>query len=340
MKKYMYFVKISWLLLIFNIWIFPAPGLPFSLVEPKNSSTYLSGEIISIQLDIGEVAGVTNVQYFWYAEDEDMLEELVEQKFALTSGPKHHPPFGGTIRVPRTAIGTYRLLAVAQLEEGQVDTEKWAVFDEIIIQIEPRAQLKEIDFESEKPLRFGSAASARVYDQVDFLGKTLSLPVIGRFSDGTIQSLRRKSTGTTYFVEDENVVEINEEGLLRLVGNGTTNLTVKNRGLEARLEIQVKVRNNTNQPPVSNPGKPQAVYSSEPVVLNGLSSYDPEGGSLQYRWSQVRGSKVSLLDPYSGKARFLAPFVHKERLFRFKLRVTDAEGADSVPTYLDVIVTP
>jgi len=340
MRKYLNLFKTLWLFAIFNLWIFPATALPFSLVEPKNGSTYLSGEKISVDLEIGEVAGVTAVQYFWYAEDEDMLEKLIEQKLALISGPNHHPPFGGTIRVPRSAIGVYRLLAVAQFEEGQVDTEKWAVFDEVLIRVEPKSKLKEIDFESEKPLRFGSAASARVYDQIDFLGETIPLPVIGRFADGTIRSLRMKSTGTTYGIENEGVVKINEDGLLRLVGNGSTILTVKNRGQEAQLEIQVKVLNQTNQPPVSNPGKPQAVYSGEPVVLNGLSSYDPEGGSLQYRWSQVRGSKISLLDPYSGKARFLAPFVQKERLFRFKLRVTDAQGADSLPAYLDVIVTP
>ncbi len=82
------------------------------------------------------------------------------------------------------------------------------------------------------------------------------------------------------------------------------------------------------------------MYSGDPVMLNGLASYDPEGGSLKYHWSQVRGSKISLLDPYSGKARFLAPFVPEERLFRFKLRVTDIQGADSLPAYLDIIVIP
>jgi len=226
------------------------------------------------------------------------------------------------------------------LEPGQVDTEKWAIFDEVLIHVEPKAQLKDIDFKNEKPLRFGRAASARVYDQVDFLGKTLALPVIGIFSDGTVRSIRKKDTGTTYLVDDETVVTINDNGLLRLVGNGTAILTVKNRGREAMLEIQVKVNTQPNQPPVTNPGENQTVYSGDPVMLNGLASYDPEGGSLKYRWSQVRGSKISLLDPYSGKARFLAPFVPKERLFRFKLRVTDIQGADSLPAYLDIIVIP
>jgi len=324
----------------FSLLLATTNASPFSLVEPKDASTFSAGEEISLQVDIGGVAGVTAVHYFWYAEYEDMLEELVDQKLALIATPDHTPPFGGTIRVPRTAIGTYRLLAEAQLEEGQVDTEKWAVFDEILVTVTPESDLTEIDFENEKPLRFGSAASAQVYDQVDFLGKTFALPVIGRFSDGTVRSIRTEATGTTYAVEDESVVTINQDGILRLQGNGSTILRVKNRGRHASLEIQVKVTDQNNEPPVSNPGKNQRIYSGERVILNGLASFDPEGGSLQYHWSQVRGSKISLLDPYSGKARFLAPFVPAERLFRFKLRVTDVEGADSDPAYVDIIVAP
>ncbi len=340
MKTKLYVVKISWLLALFSFGTFTTTALSFSLTEPKNGSTYLSGETIPIHLNIGEVAGITAVHYFWYAEDEDMLEEVAEEKLALIATRDQQPPFGGTIRIPRSAIGSYRLLAVAQLEEGQVDTEKWAIFDEVLLQIEPNVELKEIDFESEKPLQFGRAASARVYDQVDFLGKTLALPVIGRFADGTIRSIRRKSTGTTYEIKDTKVVNIDQDGLLRLVGNGNTTLIAKNRGREARLDIQVKVSDEANQPPIAQTAQKQEVYSNEPVTLNGLASYDPEGGSLQYRWSQVRGSKISLLDPYSGKAKFLAPFVHEERLFRFKLRVTDVQGADSLPAYLDIIVIP
>ena len=320
--------------------VFPTLAFSFSLVEPKNSSRYFSGEKASVHLNIGEVAGLTAVHYFLYGDDEDMLEELVEQKLVLISTSTASPPFGGMIRMPRTAIGTYRLLAVAQLEAGQVDTEKWAVFDEILIKIDPKAQLNEIDFECEKPLRFGSAASARVYDQVDFLGKTFDLPIIGRFSDGTVRSIRRKDTGTVYAINDERVVAINENGLLRLVGNGTATLTAKNGDQEAVLEIHVKVRAQSNQPPVAQPGQPQTVYSSDRVTLDGLASFDSDGGSLQYRWSQVRGSKISLLDPYSGTPKFLAPFVPKQRLFRFKLQVTDTQGADSNPAYVDVLVMP
>ena len=38
--------------------------------------------------------------------------------------------------------------------------------------------------------------------------------------------------------------------------------------------------------------------------------------------------------------RFLAPFVAEPRLFRFTLRVTDVQGADSVPAVVDIMVEP
>jgi len=259
---------------------------------------------------------------------------------ALVSTANNNPPFGGKIRVPRAAIGTYRLLAVAEQGGRQSDVESLAIFDEVLVHIETKAKLLEIDFQTEKPLRFGRAGLVRVYDQLDFLGTTFELPVIGRFSDGMTRSIRSQTAGTTYQSANESVITVNQNGVLGLVGNGGTVLTVKNRNQEATLEILVEVDDEPNQPPIADPGKTQTVYSGEKVTLKGLGSYDPEGGSLEYHWSQVRGSKIPLLDPYSAKARFLAPFVVEARTFRFKLKVTDVRGADSLPSYVDVMIEP
>lgn len=77
------------------------------------------------------------------------------------------------------------------------------------------------------------------------------------------------------------------------------------------------------------------------VKLSGLKSKDPEGEALYYTWSQVCGSKVSLLDLNMAEASFLAPQVSEKRPYRFKLRVTDKKGADSPPAYyVDVVVEP
>ncbi len=313
---------------------------PFSIAEPKASSVYDAGEQINVTMDLGDLPGVTKVKYFWYREDEDMLKELVENRLALVSTAKHTPPFGGTVLVPQDAIGTYRLLAVAEQGGRQVQMALEAIFDEVMIQIKPNAQLLKIQFQTDKPLRFGRAGSARVYDQLDSLGTTYELPVVGEFSDGVMRGLRSHTTGTTYVSANEAVISVNQDGVLRLMGNGETVLTVKNGEHMESLDIVVEVNDEPNEAPVADAGKTQIVSTGERVILNGLNSYDPDGGSLQYHWSQVRGSKIPLLDPYSGKPTFLAPLVVEERTFRFKLRVTDMKLADSLPAFVDVVVSP
>lgn len=313
---------------------------PFSISEPKALSVHQSGQRIPVMLELQDLPGVTKVNYYWYGEDEDMLQELVEQKLALVATAKSTPPFGGSILIPKEFIGIYRLLAVAEQGGRQSQVALLAIFDEVLIHIRPEAELLEIDFQTDKPLRLGRAGMSQVYDQVDFLGKTLALPVIGRFSDGVTRAIRRHTTGTTYRSANENIITVNQDGVLRLTGNGETSLTVNNGKQEATLNIVVEVDDTPNNPPVSDPGNTQMVSAGDRVILNGLKSYDPDGGSLQYHWSQVRGSKVPLLDPYSGQAKFLAPLVAAERTFRFKLRVTDIRGADSIPAYVDVLVSP
>ena len=309
----------------------------FSIEQPETGSTHPSNKTVSVVLDLGAATGITKVQFYWYEEQEDMLKAFVEEKLA---GVETAPPFGADLQPPQAATGLYRLLAVAEQENRQADDEEWAVFDEVLLRIQPHGSLEEIDFQTDKPLKFGRASAVRVYDQLDFLGKTIDLPVVGRFSDGALRSIRTAAAGTTYHVDDESVITINENGRLRLVGNGATTVTVKNAGVEKKLDVLVEVNTEPNQPPVGDPGPTRTVYSGETVVLNGLKSYDPEGGSLQYSWAQIRGSKIALLDPDSAKASFLAPFVAEPRLFRFTLRVTDVQGADSVPAVVDIMVEP
>ncbi len=313
---------------------------PFSISEPKAASVHQAGQHISVALELKNLPGVTKVNYYWYGEDEDMLMALVEEKLAFVATAKNTPPFGGNILVPKEAIGTYRLLAVAEQGGRQSQHKSLAIFDEVLIHIEPNAELLDIDFQTDKPLRFGRAGGVRVYDQLDSLGKTFELPVMGEFSDGVTRAIRRHTAGTTYQSANEQIITVNQDGVLRLMGNGETVLTVKNRGHEATLDILVEINVEPNQPPVANAGTTQTISTGERVILSGLASYDPDGGSLQYHWSQVRGSKVPLLDPYSGQAKFLAPFVAEERTFRFTLRVTDIRGADSLPVYVDVIIQP
>ncbi len=327
--------------LIFSFGLAFSDRLPnataFSIDQPKNGSVHASDERIAVVIDRGTVTGITKVRFYWYEEQEDMLKEFVDEKLA---GVTTSPPFGVNLHLPQTATGLYRLLAVAEQENRQSTDEEWAVFDEVLLHVQPHGALEAIEFQTDKPLKFGRAGAVRVYDQLDFLGKIIDLPVVGRFSDGTTRSIRSAAAGTSYRVEDESVITISPNGRLRLIGNGATTVTVHNGGVTDTLEVIVEVNPEPNAPPVADPGETRTTYSGETVILNGLRSYDPEGGSLQYSWSQIRGSKIALLDPYSSKARFLAPFVVEPRLFRFQLRVTDVQGADSEPSVVDVVVEP
>lgn len=57
-------------------------------------------------------------------------------------------------------------------------------------------------------------------------------------------------------------------------------------------------------------------------------------------WSQVRGDKASFPNAYNSEASFLAPQVSEPRSYRFKLRVTDKKGADSLPAFVNATVEP
>ncbi|MFM8552155.1 MAG: PKD domain-containing protein, partial [Nitrospiraceae bacterium] len=149
-----------------------------------------------------------------------------------------------------------------------------------------------------------------------------------------------------YESSDEGVIATSPGGFLRVVGNGRAQLTVRNRGREGRLDVVVKSEAEPNGPPVAKAGADQTVHGGATVALSALESRDPDGDPLRYEWSQIRGNKVSLLDADSPKATFVAPKVSAKRLFRFKLRVTDmkgpdtVKGADSLPSYVDVWVVP
>ena len=168
----------------------------------------------------------------------------------------------------------------------------------------------------------------------------LELPVVGDFADGVPRPLTAPTSGTSYHSSNDKVIQVLSDGMLKIVGNGKTVLTVKNRGKEASLDVHVAVGDEPNEPPVAVAGADRTVKSGTKVELNGLGSHDPEGEALFYTWSQVRGAKVPLLDLNMPKASFLAPSVSEPKLFRFRLRVTDKKGADSMPAFVDVTVEP
>lgn len=320
--------------------------LAFKILEPTEGAKLMPGTAITARVDLGKDSGIVQVRYYWYGEQDDTL---VEQEDATATGSivapvamiglsDHNPPFGGPLRVPKDGIGPMRLLAVAEISRGRLGTR--SVFDEILVQVEPHAALTTIDFETDKPLQLGRTGQSSAFGHVDSMGKIFELPVVGEFNDGVTRRISSPASGTSYKSSNDKVIKVLKDGLLQIVGNGKTMLTVTNRGKQASLDVGVTVNDEPNEPPVADAGANKIVKAGSKVKLSGLQSRDAEGEALYYAWSQVRGSKIALLDVDNAEASFLAPTVSEKRTYRFKLRVTDKKGADSVPAFVDVTVEP
>lgn len=318
----------------------------FRIVEPAADSALSSGQTVTARVDASSDVGVVEVRYYWYFELEEVQREgdiesgagTIGKAASLVATADSEPPFGGPLRVPRTAIGLMRLLAVGEISRGRLGTR--TVFDEIVVDVKPDAELTAIDFETEKPLRFGRAGREAVYASIDSLGKTYELPVVGLYSDGVVRPIHLPATGTTYESSNDAVLKVHPGGLLQLTGNGEATVTARNSGVEGSLRVRIEVPEQSNETPEAHPGPDRTVRSGDRVVLNGLRSFDPEGGGLRYRWAQVRGAKVPLLDLNMPQASFQAPDVSEPKLLRFSLQVTDGQEADSLPAYVDVTVKP
>ena len=339
----------------------------FKIVTPAEGSTLKSGQAVTTKVDLGADSGIVKVRYYWYGELAETLvqqddsdasimpqqDKLSDDRFsqkdsissapvvaiaALSSSSDQTPPFGGTLNVPKDAVGPMRLLAVAEISRGRLGTR--TVFDEVIVQVEPDAALQTIDFETDKPLQLGRTGQSSAFGHVDSMGKVFELPVVGEFADGVVRPLASPASGTTYQSSNPAAIKVLSNGMLQIVGNGKTILTVTNRSKQASLDINVTVNDEPNEPPVADAGRNKTVKAGTKVKLSGLNSRDAEGEALYYSWSQVRGSKVPLLDVNGPEASFQAPHVSEPRTYRFKLRVTDKKGADSLPAFVDVVVEP
>ena len=89
--------------------------------------------------------------------------------------------------------------------------------------------------------------------------------------------------------------------------------------------------------PVAITGPDQVVSQGDTVTLDATPSYDPDGGSFTYLWTQTTGTAVSLSGSTAVQATFTAPNVASggETLV-FRMTVTDS---GSLQSYADTMVT-
>ena len=88
-----------------------------------------------------------------------------------------------------------------------------------------------------------------------------------------------------------------------------------------------------NEPPVAEAGPTQNVLPGAYVDLNGSASYDPDGESLEYAWTQTEGPTVTLADAGTVQPSFTAPDTGSSgATLIFQLTVQDVDHATASDT--------
>lgn len=301
-----------------------------TITSPLQGARMSPGVAIAVAVEVGRDINMRSVQYYWYRGDDEPLasHQAEPAPFTPAEGGK---PFSGTIEVPADAIGTMRLLAVGEVTRGRLAGHE--DFDEILVTVEPVAALTAIEFSVRKPWR------------LDTIGKRLPVPAVGQFQDGVMRPLTA-AAGTVFRSSDSRVVQVHEDGVLQVKGNGKAVVTIETRGKVGTVDVVVEADAQQNREPVARVVSELSVKAGSLVVLDGMQSHDPDGDPLRYEWKQIRGQRVPLTTVNEAKATFMAPPVSDRKRFQFSLMVTDmagpdvVKGADSPPAVVTVWVSP
>ena len=290
------------------------------ITAPEKAAVVRPGTLMKLKIGIPSGLPVAMVTYT-LLEGDLALEEKVQRPLSTASDMA---PFEAEMLLPQEAVGSYRLLAVAQVKERR---GFYILFDETFFQVNPDAPL--LALRAESPVRF-----------INTIGEVQMLNVRGVYGDRIVRDLTSGNAGTVYRSSNEAVVRVNGDGRAQAVGMGTAEITAQNQGKEDKIRAVVEVRDTENRPPVADAGPDQTVRQGTRVRLDAIASADPEGENPFYYWSQVRGIPVDLLEPLSLRPYFTAPVVLRPHVLRFRLIVRDKEEAESFPAYVNVTVVP
>ena len=290
------------------------------ITVPEKAAIVRSGTLMKLKIGIPPGLPVAMVTYTLLQGDL-ALEDKVERPLSIAS---EMAPFEAEMLLPQEAVGSYRLLAVAQVKERR---GFYVLFDESFFHVSPEAPL--LALRAESPVRF-----------INTIGEVQMLTVRGLYGDRIVRDLTLESTGTVYRSSNESIVRVNGDGRAQAVGVGTAEITAQNQGKEDKIRAVVEVRDTENRPPVADAGPDQTVRQGTRVRLDAIGSADPEGENPFYYWTQVKGMPVDLLEPLSLRPYFTAPVVLRPHVLRFRLIVRDKEEAESFPAYVNVTVVP
>ncbi|MFA5772502.1 MAG: PKD domain-containing protein [Thermoplasmata archaeon] len=111
-------------------------------------------------------------------------------------------------------------------------------------------------------------------------------------------------------------------------------LVVNNGGANSAPSYVTITVTKANNPPVADAGRDQTVEVNTQVTLNGNASYDPDGDTITYKWTQVEGSTTLLLYSTTNKSMF-TPTING--IYKIQLVVNDSK-ANSEPSVVTITV--
>ena len=182
------------------------------ITAPEKAAVVRPGTLMKLKIGIPSGLPVAMVTYT-LLEGDLALEEKVERPLSTASDMA---PFEAEMLLPQEAVGSYRLLAVAQVKERR---GFYILFDETFFQVSPEAPL--LALRAESPVRF-----------INTIGEVQILSVRGVYGDRIVRDLTSGSAGTVYRSSNEAVVRVNGDGRAQAVGMGTAEITAQNQGKE------------------------------------------------------------------------------------------------------------
>ncbi|MGE5571000.1 MAG: PKD domain-containing protein [Rhodospirillales bacterium] len=93
-----------------------------------------------------------------------------------------------------------------------------------------------------------------------------------------------------------------------------------------RYELLTRRVRTGNGAPVADAGPDQIGVAAGTITLDGSGSFDPDGDTLTFQWTQIAGPSVTLSSPTSATTSFTA---EAGQSYAFRLTVKDPQGAQS-----------